>query len=170
MKNSILALTFLLVLAQLHASVNSQPVNKSVLDELVALERAALDKWIRRDPQGYLDLYASDITYFDPFQKTRIDGIGAIKAMLAGIMAAAPPPVASPRYELIGARAQHHGDVAILTFQVINYGTLPGKGESVLARWNSTETYRRDGGRWRIIHSHWSFVKPELKQSITEDS
>jgi hypothetical protein len=27
-----------------------------LLDELVALERSALDRWIRLDPQGYLDL------------------------------------------------------------------------------------------------------------------
>ncbi len=29
-----------------------------LLDELVALERSALDGWIRLDPQGYLDLQA----------------------------------------------------------------------------------------------------------------
>ena len=135
-----------------------------LLDELVRLERGALDRWIHRDPQGYLDLYDADLTYFDPFQKTRLDGIGAIKAMLAGMMAAAPPNVVTnPRYELIGARVQQYGDVGILTFQVINYGRVKGGPESVLARWNSTETYRRSGGRWRIVHSHWSFTTPELK-------
>jgi hypothetical protein len=38
-----------------------------LLDELVALERSALDRWIRLDPQGYLDLQAPEVTYFDPF-------------------------------------------------------------------------------------------------------
>ena len=27
-----------------------------LLEELVALERSALDRWIKLDPQGYLDL------------------------------------------------------------------------------------------------------------------
>ena len=32
------------------------------LDELVALERSDLDRWIRFDPQGYLDLQAPEVT------------------------------------------------------------------------------------------------------------
>ena len=31
-----------------------------LLDELVALERSALNRWIRLDPQGYLDLQAPE--------------------------------------------------------------------------------------------------------------
>ena len=31
-----------------------------LLDELVALERSALIRWIRLDPQGYLDLQAPE--------------------------------------------------------------------------------------------------------------
>ena len=33
------------------------------LDEIVALERAALDRWVRLDPQGYLDLYAPSMRF-----------------------------------------------------------------------------------------------------------
>lgn len=29
---------------------------------------------IRADPDGYLDLYANDATYFDPFVERRVDG------------------------------------------------------------------------------------------------
>src|SRR5207237_2413765 len=39
----------------------------SVADTIIALERAALDRWGRGDPQGYIDTFAADITYFDPF-------------------------------------------------------------------------------------------------------
>jgi uncharacterized protein (TIGR02246 family) len=133
----------------------------SLLDELVGLERGALDRWVRRDPQGYLDLYAPDVTYFDPFTAARLDGVEALRKMVVSLP---PPPVAvtEPRYELVGAKVQHYGEVAILSFRVINYGRLPGQPESVLARWNSTETYRRAGGRWRIVHSHWSFTTPAL--------
>jgi ketosteroid isomerase-like protein len=134
----------------------------SILDELVSLERAALDRWIRRDPKGYLDLYAPEVTYFDPFTEARLDGVEAMRAMVAGI-ATAPNPVTDPRYELIGAKVQEYGEVAILTFRVISYGKLQGRPESVLTRWNSTETYRRVAGRWKIVHSHWSFTKPDLK-------
>jgi ketosteroid isomerase-like protein len=38
------------------------------------------------------------------------------------------------------------------------------RGARSLARWNATEVYSRIDGRWRIVHSHWSYVKPDLKQ------
>ena len=54
-----------------------------LLDELVALERSALDRWIRLDPQGYLDLQAPEVTYFDPFTERRVDGLDAMQVRLA---------------------------------------------------------------------------------------
>lgn len=158
MRKSSLLLTLFLSLASM-ASGERQPATLAILDELVSLERGALDLWIRRNPQGYLDLYAPEVTYFDPFTEARLDGIEAMRAMVAGI-AKVPNPVTDPRYELIGAKVQQYGEVAILTFRVISYGKLPGRPESALARWNSTETYRRVAGRWKIVHSHWSFTTP----------
>lgn len=73
-------------------------------------------------------------------------------------------PFTNPRYEMSGPKVQRHGDVALLTFNLINYGKLPDQPERVLARWNSTEVYRRVNGEWKLIHSHWSFIQPEVKQ------
>jgi ketosteroid isomerase-like protein len=135
------------------------------LDEIVALERAALDRWVRLDPQGYLDLYAPEVTYFDPQREKRIDGLDAMKTLLAPIKDL-KLPFTNPRYDMIGPHLQTHGDVALLTFNLVSYGTLPGKGEMVVARWNSTEVYARLQGTWRIVHSHWSYTKPELKAAL----
>jgi ketosteroid isomerase-like protein len=132
-----------------------------VLEELVALERGALDRWIRLDPQGYLDLLAPEATYFDPTTESRIDGLKVMQSRLAP-MKDMKPPFTDPRYEMIGPKVQRLGDVALLTFNLVNYGKLAGQPESVLARWNSTEAYARIDGRWKIIHSHWSFVQPQV--------
>jgi ketosteroid isomerase-like protein len=140
------------------------PVSPS-LDEIVGLERAALDRWVRLDPQGYLDLFAPEMTYFDPQRDKRIDGADAMKAALAPIKDL-KLPFTNPRYDMIGPHLQTHGDIALLTFNLVSYGTLPGKGEIVVARWNSTEVYARLAGKWRIIHSHWSYTKPELKAAL----
>ena len=35
--------------------------------------------------------------------------------------------------------------------------------ERELARWNSTEVYAQLEGRWRIVHSHWSYVQAQPK-------
>jgi hypothetical protein len=60
---------------------------------------------------------------------------------------------------MIEPTVQRHGDVAVLTS---NYGKLPDRLESALARWNSTEVYCRVEGKWKIVHSHWSYTKPDL--------
>jgi ketosteroid isomerase-like protein len=137
-------------------------VEPSLLEELVTLERSALDRWIRLDPQGYLNLYASEVTYFDPFTERRVDGLAAMEARVAP-MRGMKSPITDPRYEISGPKVQRHGNVALLTFNLVNYGKVGDQPERVLARWNSTEVYGRTGGTWKIIHSHWSFTKPEIK-------
>ena len=95
-----------------------------LLDELVALERSALDRWIRLDPQGYLDLQAPEVAYFDPFTERRVDGLDAMRLRLAP-MKKMKPPFTDPRYDMIDPKVQRHGDVALLTFNLVNYGKLP---------------------------------------------
>lgn len=40
---------------------------------VLLFERAALDRWGRGDPSGFLETCAPDVTYFDPFVERRID-------------------------------------------------------------------------------------------------
>jgi ketosteroid isomerase-like protein len=131
----------------------------ALLDELVTLERSALDRWITLDPDGYLGLYADEITYFDPTTEKRINGREAMRARLEPVRNARLP-FTEPRYELIEPKVHGGSNLAVLTYNMVNYGTLPGRGESILARWNATEVYRRVDRTWRIVHSHWSNVQP----------
>jgi uncharacterized protein (TIGR02246 family) len=133
-------------------------------DEIVAMERAALDRWGKGDPQGYLDIMAKEVTYFDPNQDKRIDGHDAMAKMLAPITG----KVKVSRFDMIDPKVQSHGDAALLTFNLVSYVNGPDGKERAAARWNSTEVYGRIDGQWRIVHSHWSCIKPELKQAILE--
>jgi ketosteroid isomerase-like protein len=126
-------------------------------EQIIATERAALDRWGKGDPQGYLESMAPEATYFDPFQEKRIDGLETIKALLAPITG----KVKVDRYEMINPEVQRIGDVAVLTFNLLDQVTPPGGGSPITIRWNSTEVYRRIAGNWKIIHSHWSYTKPE---------
>jgi ketosteroid isomerase-like protein len=134
-----------------------------LLDELLSLERSALDRWIKLDPDGYLELAAPDITYFDPTTENRINGLDALALRLAP-MKNMRLPFTNPRYEILDARVQRHGEVALLTFNVVNYGHFPDGRDRVLARWNSTQVYERTKDNWKIIHSHWSYTRPEIRQ------
>jgi len=135
----------------------------NVTEQIISLERSALDRWIRADPDGYLELYAKDATYFDPFVNDRTDGLDTLKAQAAAIRGATLP-FAEPRYDMINPVVNIAGDIGVLTFNLVNYGKPAGKAEeTVLARWNATQVYPQIDGAWRINHTHWSFTQPKLQ-------
>jgi uncharacterized protein (TIGR02246 family) len=139
----------------------------SVTDQIIALERSALDRWIRADPDGYLDLYGQDSTYFDPFQAKRVNGREELNALSAAIRGVALP-FTDPRYDMINPRVHAAGNLAVLTFNLVNYGKPTGSLEEVvLARWNATQVYERKDRAWQIIHTHWSFTQPQLAGTPT---
>src|SRR5947209_169678 len=76
---SISATVFSLLLAAAAAKANEADAKN-----IIALERAALDRWGNGDPQGYLALCAPDITYFDPADR-RVDGLDAMRKVLEPI-------------------------------------------------------------------------------------
>lgn len=135
-------------------------------DQIVAMERAALDRWGAGDPLGYLEIMADDVTYFDPSQERRVDGLRAMTDLLVPFTG----KIRVDRYDMVSPMVQQHGDAAILTFNLVSYRLQADGTERAIAHWNSTETYARIDGRWRIVHSHWSFVRPELKQPVSEES
>jgi ketosteroid isomerase-like protein len=135
----------------------------SSASEIVSLERSALDRWSKLDPSGYLELSAADITYFDPTTDARVNGVDTLRQRVAGIKDV-KLPFTNPRYEMLDPKVQGHGDVAVLTYNLVNYGQFPDGAERVVSRWNATQVYGRTGGKWAIVHTHWSFVHPEIKQ------
>lgn len=47
------------------AAAHSRSAVAAQADEVIALERAALDRWGKGDPKGFLEIYAPEVTYFD---------------------------------------------------------------------------------------------------------
>jgi len=133
-------------------------------DTIIAMERAALDRWDHGDPGGYLDIYGPEVTYFDPFLGKRIDGLEAMRKYLEPFKG----KVNVARFDMIDPKVQRRGDAAVLTFNLVSYGKKPDGGEIALARWNATKVYAKNEGQWRILHEHWSFTQPELKQPVKE--
>lgn len=136
-----------------------------ITETIIALERAALDRWGRGDPQGYLEIFGRDVTYFDPMQEARLDGMEAMERLLIPLTG----KIAVDRYDMIAPQVQHDGDMAVLSYRLISHVSRR-TGEGFAVRWNSTAVYQRIEGAWKIIHSHWSFTKPELKEPISEES
>lgn len=117
---------------------------------ILALERAALDRWGQGDPGGYLEINAAGVSYFDPYIERRLDGLPELTARYEGIRG----KIEIDRDDIVNPRVQLAGDAAILTFQYVSCS-----GESS-AHWNCTEVYQREGDEWKIVHSHWSYTQP----------
>ena len=116
---------------------------------LIAMERAALDRWGAGDPSGYLEISAADVVYFDPFLERRLDGLDALTALYESLRGT----IHIDRYDLIEPKVQVCGEAAVLTFNLNSY---TGATEM---RWNCTEVYRLDKQGWRLIQTHWSITQ-----------
>jgi ketosteroid isomerase-like protein len=125
-------------------------------EAIIGLERSALDRWGKGDPKGYYDLMTAGETYFDPTTAKRVDGIEALRAHFAPF----DGKIAIEHYELIDPKVQRDGNVAILTFNLVDTGARIAGVDQGTQHWNSTEVYQRVDGKWKIVHSHWSYVKP----------
>jgi calcium/calmodulin dependent protein kinase II association protein len=126
---------------------------ESVQDKLLTQLRAAMGRWYKGDPSGYAKLFADDLTYFAPVTGGRLEGIDALRALFGPVAG----KIHVPRFEMLNAKLQLYDDIGILTYNVHEYASE----DSVSARWNATEVYRRIGNEWRIIHGHWSAIANE---------
>src|SRR3989440_9623594 len=84
--------------------------------KIIAMERAALDRWGKGDPQGYLDIMAPEVTYFDPTSEKRLDGVDAVKEYIARVTG----QIRIESYDMINPQVQRDADTAVLTFNLID--------------------------------------------------
>lgn len=151
--------TTVILLAGAVLAVHAGAVEGGQSDDIIAIERAALDRWGKGDPGGFLNTYAPEVTYFDPMQERRVDGLAAMRSLISPVAG----QISVDRYEMLRPRVQRYGALAVLTYQLVNYEKLPDGSEVPTTRWNSTAVFRKIDGRWRSVHSHWSFTKPQLR-------
>lgn len=120
--------------------------------EIIAREKAALEKWNEGNPSGYLAIYSKCITYFDPYHSQRMDGFDTMENYYESIRG----EVKVDRYEMLHPKVELCGESAVLSYNLISY-----MGAEV-SRWNCTEVYRREeNNEWKIIHNHWSLIPAE---------
>ncbi len=87
-------------------------------DDIIALERGALDRWGKGDPEGFLELMSEDETYFDPMTEKRIDGREALRKYFAPFVG----KIRIERVEIMDPKVQRQRDLAVLTFNLADYG------------------------------------------------
>src|ERR1035438_8558990 len=82
--------------------------------ELIAMERASMDGWLKGDSGPMLSAADPDITLFHVMTQQRLDGVAAVKALYE-------PYAGRPlfdSYQIENPKVQTAGDVAILSYQL----------------------------------------------------
>ncbi len=124
---------------------------ENIAAAIIAAEKSALEEWNKGNPSGYLDIYAPSITYFDPFQEKRIDGIEKMRELYESLRG----QIRVDSYEMIDPHVEVSPGMAVLTYN------LNSHSGGVLYQWNCTEVFQQmEDGQWKIVHNHWSLVKP----------
>jgi uncharacterized protein (TIGR02246 family) len=146
---------------------NTMQTNTDIHKTILALERSALDCWNKGDIEGQLRYYAEDVTFFDPLTVTRLDGWQAVAEYFRTCWAG---KVRIARSEILNPQVISDGDLAVLSYNLVNYLHAADGSETEGTRWNSTQVYRRTDGQWRVAHVHWSFTRHPAFANISPES
>jgi ketosteroid isomerase-like protein len=135
----------------------SRQEHTGILGEVMGLESAAMERWRKGDPWGFIEISAPGVTYFDTGTPRRLEGLEALTAEYKQREGKIHYDV----MEFLGPRVQVHGDLAVLTYRF--FSTTLKQDGSIAGRmpWNCTEVFARSEGKWKIVHTHWSLIKGE---------
>ena len=114
--------------------------------EILALERQAMEGWLKGDPDPLLAISDTEITYVHVMTDKRLDGLPAVKALFEAYRGR---PLFDS-YEITDPKVQLSGETAVLTYHFVSHNG------SVERHWNATQVYQRKKEGWRVIHTHWS--------------
>lgn len=131
-------------------------------NDILLLEKGAMERWRHGDPWGWAEISAEDVTYFDQNLTRPIIGLEEYKAYLK----LAEGHIYYQGSEFIDPRVAIFGDAAILTYNYRSTITTSEAAGNDQTLWNTTEVYFRREGQWRIVHTHWSYVKHKLPGSL----
>ena len=128
--------------------------HSEIADEVIALAKAQWAAGIAKDTDKVATFLADDYTEFNGGYPTRLDG----KELNTTLNRAANMGEAKTLVsDMVNAKVQVYGDVAILTYNFIGSGmTAAGEVEPNLAK--STRVYAKIDGAWKLVHANFAPV------------
>ncbi|MFG3340671.1 YybH family protein [Glycomyces sp. NPDC048151] len=128
------------------------PEQAELAERIVGLEKDALNKWFKGDVSGYRELWSrKSFTYFDGDNPDRVEDHDTIDRFLDKLSG----KLYADAYDFRNPRVQFGADTALLTFQLYADTNL------IDMKYNCVELYQKEAdGKWRVIHSTWSFIRP----------
>jgi ketosteroid isomerase-like protein len=131
-------------------------------DDILSLEQAAMERWRQGDPLGFVEISAEDICYVDPGLTMPILGLESYKAYMKQVEG----KVLYQKSEFIDPKVVMVGEAALLSYNYRSSTLAPDGTVSSQTPWNTTEVYFKREGKWKIVHTHWSFIKHRVPEMI----
>jgi len=89
---------------------------RKLAEQIIDMEKAALDKWFKGDSSAYRALWSEDdFSYFDSVADHRVDMHEEISAF---VKSAVDGKLFADSYDFCNPRVQFGGDMAVLTYQL----------------------------------------------------
>ena len=105
-------------------SVETRPAEYSgVLGELMKLEMAAMERWRKGDPWGFIDISAPDMTYFDSGTLLRLNGLAALKDEYRTRIGRIHYDV----MDFVEPMVQVHANTAVLFYRFLRHAPAAGR-------------------------------------------
>ncbi len=123
----------------------AHPELSALIDSWVAANRA-------KDIDAILDHYAEDVVAFDAIKQLQFIGHDAYKAHWKFCLEHCPGPLS---FSVDQVQQWSSGDLGFGHF-LCNCGGTDADGKSESGWLRVTQGYRRENGRWRIVHDHFS--------------
>jgi ketosteroid isomerase-like protein len=134
-----------------------------LMEEIIlSLEKSAMERWRQGDPWGWAEISAEDVIYMEPGLTKPIIGLEEYKAYLGQL----EEKVSYQGSEFIDPKVVIIGDAAVLSYNYRSTVNLPAAVPADKTLWNTTEVYFRRDNHWKIVHTHWSYVKQKLPKSL----
>jgi ketosteroid isomerase-like protein len=129
---------------------------------ILTLEKAAMERWRNGDPMGFVEISAEDICYVDPGLTKPILGLDAYRTSMEQVVG----KIHYQRSEFISPKIVEVGDAALLTYNYRSSTLSPDGLVSSQTPWNTTEVYFKRDGEWKIVHTHWSFIRHRVPKLV----
>ena len=121
---------------------------------IISLEKDAMARWQNGDPYGWIEISDDNVVYIDPDLPAPIIGLENLKKYYKQFEGKI-----YQYSEFINPKVFCYGELAVLVY---NYHSKVFDDSGILIRqtlWNSTEVYCRIKESWKIVHTHWSYIK-----------